>query len=485
VCGAGISGLYTALKFKEKFPDKSVCVLEKSSRIGGRIKTEFFEESPGTPIELGAMRFLNNHKRLKTLLGKLKISYSEFPIRDVRYNLRQKKIKNEEFCQKQVPYKIREKNQGFSPEELIMNMLEEILEGDELDKLSNLVLDKTKHASKISQNLSDVGFLNLLYENFTSEEVQFIVDASGYDSNFFNFSAGHAIKQFIKDFNQPKEQLRIDGGMSTLIEELTKKLLKMKVVIEKESSLETINKTKDGEYSSQVKTSKGDVVFQSSSIVLALPKSALKKIVSNSSSIFGKFDSRLLDSVTSIPAFKLFFQYNKNWWNKLDLDDVKFITDNPLRTSYFNIKPSKSCKKDKPVMLAAYSDLQSYFFWGAKDSSFSDSSKAEVLNSELSYIGQKLLRDTFSKELPDYSDSKVQMWSSGSQEGAAYHSWKPSVDSWEVMKKIIRPVESEDIFICGESYSPYQCWIEGALLSVEYMFNALKDKRIESEKKAA
>ena len=46
---------------------------------------------------------------------------------------------------------------------------------------------------------------------------------------------------------------------------------------------------------------------------------------------------------------------------------------------------------------------------------------------------------------------------------AAWHVWNPGVRSWEVIERIARPVPELPLFVCGESYSWSQGWVEGAL----------------------
>ena len=36
-------------------------------------------------------------------------------------------------------------------------------------------------------------------------------------------------------------------------------------------------------------------------------------------------------------------------------------------------------------------------------------------------------------------------------------------------KNALKPFKKENIFICGESISTYQAWIEGALETVDYL----------------
>ena len=39
--------------------------------------------------------------------------------------------------------------------------------------------------------------------------------------------------------------------------------------------------------------------------------------------------------------------------------------------------------------------------------------------------------------------------------------------SWEVKKKIVKPFDDRQFFICGEVYSDAQGWVEGALQTAD------------------
>ena len=45
IIGAGIAGLNSARLLKEKYPDKKMCILEKTNRIGGLVDTRFYNVS--------------------------------------------------------------------------------------------------------------------------------------------------------------------------------------------------------------------------------------------------------------------------------------------------------------------------------------------------------------------------------------------------------------------------------------------------------
>jgi hypothetical protein len=61
--------------------------------------------------------------------------------------------------------------------------------------------------------------------------------------------------------------------------------------------------------------------------------------------------------------------------------------------------------------------------------------------------------------------------------GAANHSWKPGVKSWEVMEALkqfgLEPGCPGNVHICGEAYSDYSGFIEGALRSAELALDTI------------
>ncbi len=73
IVGAGLSGLLTAYRLKEK--GIAFKILEARSRIGGRINT--VSGTNETPIEMGATWFGDQHQQVISLLKELDISYFE------------------------------------------------------------------------------------------------------------------------------------------------------------------------------------------------------------------------------------------------------------------------------------------------------------------------------------------------------------------------------------------------------------------------
>ena len=51
--------------------------------------------------------------------------------------------------------------------------------------------------------------------------------------------------------------------------------------------------------------------------------------------------------------------------------------------------------------------------------------------------------------------------------------WNTGVKSWEVVRRIVQPTPSDQVYLCSEAYAWSQAWAEGALESAELMVNRL------------
>lgn len=70
-------------------------------------------------------------------------------------------------------------------------------------------------------------------------------------------------------------------------------------------------------------------------------------------------------------------------------------------------------------------------------------------------------------------DAAVADWSEG-----GVHLWNVGAKSWNVMPQMIQPI-GEDVpcYICGEAYSTYQTWAEGALQTAELVVEKLRQSK--------
>ncbi|MBL8150544.1 MAG: FAD-dependent oxidoreductase, partial [Blastocatellia bacterium] len=85
----------------------------------------------------------------------------------------------------------------------------------------------------------------------------------------------------------------------------------------------------------------------------------------------------------------------------------------------------------------------------------------EEVQRQLAVIhGLQFVPDVMAASFKDWGDDPF---------GGGWNSWNIGVKSWEVKKQIIKPSPDAPVYICGESYSDAQGWVEGALQTAEMM----------------
>ena len=67
--------------------------------------------------------------------------------------------------------------------------------------------------------------------------------------------------------------------------------------------------------------------------------------------------------------------------------------------------------------------------------------------------------------VPDPVLTSYRLWAGMDNFGYAYHQWGLNVDDRKVIKEMIEPVEN--IYVCNESYSDMQGWVNGSLRSAD------------------
>ena len=75
---------------------------------------------------------------------------------------------------------------------------------------------------------------------------------------------------------------------------------------------------------------------------------------------------------------------------------------------------------------------------------------------------------TFGFEIANPIKTKICYWDIGT----AF--WKPTYNSKIISKKICKPFNNTNLYICGENYSLNQGWMEGALETSERILERLK-----------
>ena len=129
-------------------------------------------------------------------------------------------------------------------------------------------------------------------------------------------------------------------------------------------------------------------------------------------------------------------------------DMPRIVTHAPLR-HIIPVNPAKG------VIMSSYTDAEDTFFWHTKTKSY----LAKALLDQL--------RKSFPmKTIPNPLYTKSYYWA----DGCTYWtpgSYDPAKESVDIMRPF--PVRLPDVYVCGESYSMKQAWMEGALEHAEAM----------------
>lgn len=303
-----------------------------------------------------------------------------------------------------------------------------------------------KESKQKSDNyLRSKSYINFCVEVLGNDIGNYLEKAYSYN-DVFKTNAYDALRLFKKSMNPDTNIYYIlIGGYSQIINELKNRIKKMGGKIKLNTEIESI-KYKNNlfyfNYKNKVKTTKN--------IILALPKPQLKNIN------LLKPISKLLNSVGQSPLMRIYAIFKKEdiWFKEIG----KLNTDNNLRF----IIP---INKENGSIMISYGDEEYAEYWNKTIQK--SKSKKEWTNKVM-----KLTRDLFGNHIKDPIWINNYYW----KNGVSY--WKPKVNSEEVSKKILQPLERNGkkipLYICGSNYSMTTAWVEGGLESVNNILNILK-----------
>tara|TARA_Y100000590_G_scaffold351997_1_gene404395 strand:- start:1534 stop:3267 length:1734 start_codon:yes stop_codon:yes gene_type:complete len=264
-------------------------------------------------------------------------------------------------------------------------------------------------------------YLTLIYDH---ETALYIKDTFGYDSEFTIVNASSALDMFQSDFFGENEYYALKNGLSKVIQRLEEEISKSKIIIKKNCFVDEI-------YDNYLITEKRET-FYFNHLISTIPKSALQKI--------HKFkDFRLFNSVSPVPLLRIYAKYPVQdlWFQKIK----RTTTDNYIR----QIIP---INYETGLIMISYTDGDNATLW----------SNYQTLGDDFLIAAlHKEINELFHLTPPKPEYISVHYWNEG------VHLWNTTEDSRKNYEEIIQPYPKKEIYICGESYSLRQGWIEGSL----------------------
>lgn len=445
ILGGGIAGLHTIYKLSKLYPNKTMLLLEKTNRFGGRVESVQLHPTndPGYIIEAGAGRFSQHHPNLQALIKEFGLASKivsasatpkYYPIRDETEH-KSKEIENQNQKQNQ------EKEENESIFSQTTNLIQELIIGD--SKLEKLVLNIILSSKLQSREyLQKRNFTSYAKTVVSKDEIEFILGAFGYYSELVIMNAYDAI-QLMQQLSPTNTFYTLSGGLSQIIDSLVERT---QTTLKLHQEVVSILPNKHtNTYRIQTKTNR----FLARTVIGALPKQALEKL-----SIFQPIRKTLLSKIHCGKLCRIYarFHPNEEIWFK---DLPKITTNNNLRMVIpINVK--------KGLIMISYSDNKYADFWYR----LYQKGKKPLIE-EL----RKEIRQTTGKIIPEPMEIHVFYWSCG----VGY--WGIGANSEEISQKMIQPLTKHpNIYCCGEHFSEKnQQWMEGALETSQKVIDKISD----------
>lgn len=408
IIGAGMAGLYVALELVKQGPKKRICLVDKYKFIGGRAFTyKGTVDGVQYQWEEGGARISTKHRLLMGLLKK--------------YGLTTVPIEGSS----------QYKESGAYP-----------IESPLFDECRAIFLEPLERLP--ADVLGQTTIRALLKRFVKPATLETFLNRYPYRAEFSTLRADMALRVFREEFGPNEKYVVCKEGLSELVSRMRADFLKRGGTLLLQHELVEMRDTTHAVFKKGAPSegeSRPDVVLEAPKFVFALPSEAIKRLA-----VFK--DWATLGHLVMRPLLRVFAVFppgpnKKQWFHDLP----KIVTAQAPR---FIIPQSVEN--------------------GSIQISYTDSEDAEPLMRILdeqdgeTKLGKKLIEDLRvlfgDRNIPDPLFVKAYPWA----EGVTY--WRPGTyDPYAESRRASRPFPKErpGWFVCGESFSVHQCWIEGAL----------------------
>ena len=390
-----------------------VCTIEKDSRWGGRIRTI---ARNGEVYEAGAARFHKSHKIIQRLIKKYNIETISLDHRKREY-----------------------RSVRCHAEKIISPAYELI---------KKIVDESKKYKPSVLRSMT---FGELAEEIVGISNREIAQSAFGYDGEFNVINAYDGIRMFSSDFSTSEAFYMCKNGLSTIVNSIVADLnsyADWNGLLD--HSVSNISR-KNGVYTTTINDISGNKKqIRSTMVILALPKQALLDL-----GIWNQQQLMYINSVEGVPCERIYAKYKTPWFENLPIT----TTDIPIR-QFIPISQT--------MAMVSYSDSKQADTWNITVESGINRLEKRI------HMGLKEL-------FPEKKVPIKPLWMEAYHWDNAIHMWKPKVNSDRVRNSIQKTLWENDpsagFYVCGEAYSKRQCWVEGALESVDDIMPYIKKIR--------
>jgi monoamine oxidase len=363
--------------------------------------------------------------------------------------------------------------------------------------------------------LWDMGFWNLLSEVLSHHAVLKLRDlGTFYHLIPENPNAAEWLIFWLRGFSTSEHLVGVRGGMQRITEMMAQAINADKKHILPRHKLRGIKRE-----GTKIRLTFADDAgkkvedWLARHVILALPRGPLDELVRLNADEFYNQLPRDLGAVFGFPLLKLFLVVKERWWNEDAARTNRYATLIPTREVHYR----KSLLKDsRKGLILVYTDRPATNFWSnyltpgedsQREAGATPSERWRTLISsgfqripehgvpdEKGHLENLRLVDKALQYLNEYGVKigrediefyGIRDWGREPYLGAA-HAWYPERQSWQVLRRLSAfaagsyshddNVPSSDpkvLHICGEAYSDYQAFIEGALRSAEHVLHMI------------
>jgi hypothetical protein len=377
-------------------------------------------------------------------------------------------------------------------------------------------------------DLHTMGFWNLLAAYLSHNALSKIRElGTFYHLIPENPNAGEWLTWWLRQISISSQLEGVFGGMQSVIEKLVDATgIKIgvgsdktdKVSYKNRGSLKIYRKatvtdlTVDKEHTSKIKVTlfkpKKQPAESFDRVIVALPTVPAEKLTQNSN-LWDTTESEQndknkfldhLDSALPFQLLKAFFVVRERWWEE-DVRANPGATRYPTREAYFW---KSRIKESRRGLIMLYTDRPAAAFWanyvpGSTQDDIDELCRSDPQDADAGAV--QTLRARIKSRFVEYVNENegvkiapediiwcgIMDWGREPY-GAASHTWRPNREYWNTLAELAHwKVKSAKgpgvhLHVCGEAYSDYHAFIEGALRSAVHVLtqigNESKEKRL-------